>query len=107
MKCRFVYLAAVAAGFLLTACSTGGDNASAPALVNQASDLAAVLERGTLGDACPAYRAAPDNRELMLKCGKYMFFYEGFDTPGVPLPLLTTLVNNLPEHVGPGFAKLG
>lgn len=108
MNRRSSYLVVLTTCLLLLACSDGNDHASAPSqLVNQSSDLAAVLEHGTLGDACPAYRAQPDNRELLLKCGKYMFFYEGFNTPGVPLPLLTTLINNLPEHVGPGFSKLG
>jgi hypothetical protein len=93
---------------VLAACGdNGGDNRTDSAPVDQSKSLDAVLENGTLGGACDRYRENPDSRNLMLKCGKYMFFYESFDTPGVPLPLLQTLMNNLPEHVGTGFERLG
>jgi hypothetical protein len=92
----------------LTACGNNENHGQADnPPVDQSKSLNTVLENGALSDACARYRENPASRNLMLKCGKYMFFYESFDTPGVPLPLLQTLMNNLPEHVGAGFEKLG
>ncbi len=108
MKPRRTLLAGVTLSLLLAACSDGGNSpALTAAPVNQSQDLAEVLEHGTLGSACAEYRAQPEDRNLLLKCGKYQFFYESFDTPGVPLPVLNTLIENLPEHVGAGFTRLG
>jgi hypothetical protein len=71
------------------------------------ADLAVVLERGQLANACARSRAAPDDRQLLLLCGKAMFFYEGFGTTGVPKGLVTWLLQHFSSEVGPGFSRLG
>ena len=76
-------------------------------LTNVSADLSAVLEGGALATACADYTAAPGDRRKRLLCGKSMFFYEGFGTVGVPVPLVDWLIANFPDDVGPGFAKLG
>lgn len=95
---------------------SGGDGApdpfapqpdSAEGLTNVSADLDAVLEHGSLATACDAYAAAPTDRALRLRCGKAMFFYEGFGTTGVPKPLVSWLLEKFPDEVGPGFARLG
>lgn len=72
-------------------------------LVNVSTDLEAVLEHGALATACAEYAAAPGDRKKRLLCGKAMFFYESFGTPGVPKPIITWLIDNFPDDVGPGF----
>lgn len=76
-------------------------------LTNVSSDLEALLEHGALEGACEAYASAPDDRRARLLCGKAMFFYESFDTPGVPEPLIHILAEGLPEVVGDGFSEFG
>jgi hypothetical protein len=76
-------------------------------LVDVSADLEAVLEHGALIGACDRWRAAPDDRELQLLCGKSMFFYEGFDTLGIPTPLFDFVHQNFTAEVGPGFSGLG
>jgi len=80
---------------------------TAEGLTNVSADLEAVLEHGSLETACDAYAAAPTDRALRLRCGKAMFFHEGFGTTGVPKPLVSWLLENFPDEVGPGFSKLG
>ena len=75
--------------------------------VDQSTDLDEVLEFGSLPNACERYKNQPENHNAKLHCGKYQFFYEGFNTPGVPAPLMQTYIKNLPEHIGDGFEKLG
>lgn len=76
-------------------------------LVNVGEDLELVLERGALDGACAAYRADPADRRKKLLCGKWMFFYETFDTGGVPEPIATFLHQNFEEELGRGYTKLG
>ncbi len=77
-------------------------------LVNSSWDLMEVLEYGKLEGACERYEAmAEPTRRDMLLCGKYMFFYETYDTVGAPGPLLRLLINEFPDIVGPGFAGHG
>jgi hypothetical protein len=76
-------------------------------LTNVSNDLDVLLERGALHDACDRYRARPDDQELRLLCGKALFFYETFDTAGVPTPLVDFLLNNMQDQVGPGFSAYG
>lgn len=76
-------------------------------LVNVSADLEALLENGTLGDACAEYAGGKKDRASMLRCGKAMFFYEGFGTAGVPAALVDFLVTKLPGTIGPGMSKLG
>ncbi|MBL9017394.1 MAG: hypothetical protein JNL83_24615 [Myxococcales bacterium] len=76
-------------------------------LTNVSADLRALLENGALATACADYAAAPADRRKRLLCGKAMFFYEGFGTAGVPVPLADWLIANFPDDVGPGFGKLG
>lgn len=76
-------------------------------LTNVSPDVAAILENGALATACSDYAAAPGDRKKRLLCGKAMFFYEGFGTAGVPVPLVDWLIQNFPDEVGPGFGKVG
>lgn len=81
---------------------------STSALTDVSADLGAVLENGALAGACDRWRAGPaDDRAARLLCGKAMFFYETFATGGVPAALVQFLVDNFPDDVGPGFARLG
>jgi mono/diheme cytochrome c family protein len=76
-------------------------------LTNVSADLDALLEHGALATACADYAKSPNDRHLRLLCGKAMFFDEGFGTGGVPKPLVTWLIGNFPDQIGPGFTKLG
>ncbi len=76
-------------------------------LTDVSSDLNAVLENGSLHDACAEYEADPEDRAKKLKCGKAMFFYEDFDGAGVPTAIFDWIPNNLPQHVGPAWTRLG
>ena len=80
---------------------------TSPAPVNISDSLEEVLEFGKLASACAQYDANPEDRNLMLMCGKYYFFYDGLGTPGPPLPLLQVMANELPAHVGAGFERIG
>lgn len=76
-------------------------------LINVSADLNEVLERGTLKGACEDYRGGKTDRATMLRCGKWMFFWEGFGTQGVPKALVTFLMAKFPDEIGDGFAKVG
>ena len=76
-------------------------------LVNTSSDLFELLEFGELEGACEAYGADPTNRRLKLLCGKWMFFYEGFGTQGIPQPLMDWMARNFPDEAGPAFTNYG
>jgi hypothetical protein len=76
-------------------------------LVNVSADLEALLEHGTLATACAESAADPGDRRKRLRCGKAMFFHEGFGTAGVPRPLVTWLLDSFPDEVGRGFAQVG
>ena len=124
-----VFTAALASLALLSGCtdgSTSGDDDPDPdpdptpaadpfapppdrgaGLTDVSADLDAVLERGALATACADYERAPDDRRLRLLCGKAMFFDESFGTPGIPLPIVTWLVDHFPDEVGAGFARFG
>ncbi len=76
-------------------------------LVDVSPDLNVVLESGAMQGACDRYRAGATDRHTMLLCGKWMFFYEGFGTGGVPAAMMTGLMKYFPDQVGPGFSKMG
>lgn len=80
-------------------------------LTNVSTDLLAVLEGGALPGACDRYWNAVDasthTRRERLLCGKEMFFYEGFDTVGVPTVLLTTMLSLFPDQLGEGASGVG
>lgn len=76
-------------------------------LTNTSSDLRALLENGALEGACEAFEADPQNRQKKLLCGKYMFFYEGFGTIGVPAAIFDFMVENFTAEIGPGFSNYG
>ena len=82
---------------------------TAEGLVNTSSNLNELLEFGALDEACDAWRADPDNRRLKLMCGKWMFFYEGFGTIGIPEPLIDWVARNFPDadEAGPAFTNYG
>ena len=89
-------------------------------------DLSAVLEKEMTQAACDSYFALSDaekekaSEELLLQCGKYQFFYEAFDTTGMPKAMVDFLVkyfgkekkgvfgrklNN--DYFGEGFSNFG
>ncbi|MEZ4318788.1 MAG: hypothetical protein R3F61_14840 [Myxococcota bacterium] len=76
-------------------------------MTDVSSDLLAVLENGTLRGSCDRYRDAPDDLGLRRRCGKEQFFYETFDTVGVPRPIVSFLLEELGDLVGPGFSAYG
>jgi hypothetical protein len=76
-------------------------------LVNVSSDLEELLEFGALEGACEAYAADPSDRHKKLLCGKSMFFYESFDTDGVPELLVNFFGEHFPDEVGDGFSQMG
>jgi mono/diheme cytochrome c family protein len=76
-------------------------------LTNISADLDALLENGELLGACDRWHANPSDRQQRLLCGKYMFFYEGFGTLGIPADLLDFLGTEFPEELGRGFTRLG
>jgi len=82
---------------------------STEGLINTSSNLRELLEFGALDDACDAWRASPENRRLKLMCGKWMFFYEGFGTMGIPTPLMDWVGRNFPDadEPGPAFTNYG
>jgi hypothetical protein len=75
-------------------------------LVNVSEDLEELLEHGALPTACSDWRDDPTSEQKKLLCGKQMFFYETFDTGGMPGGLVRFLVERFPE-VGPGFEAFG
>src|SRR5262245_47752193 len=76
-------------------------------LTNVSADLDAVLEHGALGDACARYRAGATDRQTLLLCGKWMYFYESFNTFGIPAALVQFMAARFPDELGLGFGKLG
>ncbi|MEC8025571.1 MAG: hypothetical protein VX223_16695 [Myxococcota bacterium] len=76
-------------------------------LTNTAWTTEELLENGELEGACDAYRDNPNDRQLMLRCGKWMFFYETFGTAGVPKRLVELLLENFPEQLGAAFSAFG
>lgn len=76
-------------------------------LINISSDLPSLLEGGSLRGACARYRGGATDRRSKLLCGKEMFFYEDYDTSGVPNAILDFLAANFPEEMGAGFSRLG
>jgi len=80
---------------------------TAEGLTNISADLAALMEGGTLDGACDAWEADPQNRQKKLRCGKWMFFYEGFDTLGPPAELYDFYAQNFPDTMGVGFSGYG
>ncbi len=76
-------------------------------LTNVSADLEAVLENGELEGACERYEATPQDRRAKLLCGKWMFFYESFNTAGVPEPLMKAFIKHFPDRVGTGWEADG
>ncbi len=80
---------------------------TAEGLTNISADLRALLESGSLEGACDAWEADPQDREKMLRCGKWMFFYEAFDTLGPPAALYDFYAQRFPDTMGLGFSEYG
>ncbi len=76
-------------------------------LTNVSADLDAILENGSLAGACDRYRSGQVDRQTLLLCGKWMYFYETFGTFGVPSVLVKFLATNFEAELGLGFSKLG
>lgn len=78
-------------------------------LHDTSTDLTELMEHGRLEGACERYSRAPAAASdyLIKMCGKWMFFYEGFGINGVPKPIVTFMIENLPKTVGKGFEKYG
>ena len=76
-------------------------------LTNTSFVLEEVLEYGALEDACDLYYQFPNDEDLRLRCGKAMFFYEGFGGLGIPQPLLDFVSTKFPDELGPAFSEYG
>lgn len=76
-------------------------------LVNVSADLEELMEFGLLDFACDDWEADPTNREAMLACGKWRFFYEPMGTDGIPEPLFDWVGRNFPDFAGSGFTRFG
>ncbi|GEM_PF-731497 len=80
---------------------------SGEGLTNVSASLEALLEHGTLADACDAWKADPMDRRKKLLCGKARFFGEPMGTDGIPQPLLDWVGRNFPDFAGEGFTEFG
>ena len=101
------------------ACSTNGANQSPTdhpfgpledvglGLINTSNSLEEILEYGQLASACDDFADNPNDEYAKLRCGKWMFFYETFDTSGLPGSMIRYMVDNFPDQVGTGFSKMG
>ena len=76
-------------------------------LTNTGFILEEVLEYGALENACELYAEFPDDEDLKIRCGKAMFFYEGFGGVGIPQPLLDFVNTKFTDELGEGFAEYG
>ena len=76
-------------------------------LVNTSANLQELLEFGALTTACADSAASPADGRLRLLCGKAMFFYEGFDTVGIPEALYDFMATNFAPELGLAFSELG
>ena len=76
-------------------------------LTNTSPILEAVLEYGALEDACELYAQYPNDEALKLRCGKAMFFYEGFGGIGIPQPLFDFVNRKFTDELGEGMAEYG
>jgi hypothetical protein len=80
----------------------------ASVLVNQGTDLEAVLQTEEGRAACDAYLGGTDTSpENQLLCGKWIFFYETFGTEGLPLELAQWMMTYFPENFGAGMQAFG
>lgn len=79
------------------------------ALHDTDDSLETVLEKGNLEGSCERWAKNPDTASPYLEkmCGKWMFFYEGFNIMGVPAAIAEFMAKNLPDTVGKGFNKFG
>ena len=76
-------------------------------LVNVSFDLEELLENGELEGACAAWQADPSDRRTKLLCGKWMFFYEGFGTLGIPEAMYDWMSRSFPDELGLAFSEYG
>ena len=76
-------------------------------LTNTSFILEEVLEFGSLQEACSLYEQHPDNVDLKVRCGKAMFFYEGFDGIGIPEPLFDFVNTKFTDILGEAFSEYG
>ncbi len=83
------------------------DTSNEYGLTNTSFVLEEVLEYGALEDACDLYEQFPTDEDLKLRCGKAMFFYEGFGGMGIPQPLLDFVSTKFPDELGEGFEEYG
>jgi hypothetical protein len=79
-----------------------------PATHDVDTNLDRVLETRALEEACAAYRTGARDRATILRCGKWMFFYETFGTVGIPTDLLKFLQRHYADsYFGHGFSEFG
>ena len=76
-------------------------------LTNTSYTLEEVLEYGALENACELYAEFPYDEDLKLRCGKAMYFYEGFGGMGIPQPLLDFVSTKFTDEIGEGFEAYG
>ncbi len=78
------------------------------ALTDQSNSLEAILEHGTLSKKdCDKYFAGQKDRETMLRCGKWQYFFDSLGVPGLPAPIVDLVRDNARETVGRSLEKFG
>lgn len=70
-------------------------------------DLRAVLQHDYAKDACRRYDQGARDRNTVLLCGKYRFFYGSFGMRGIPSTIVEFLPKHFPGEIGVGYARLG
>ena len=76
-------------------------------LTNVSTSLVDLLENGELENACEAFRENRQDARLELLCGKSMFFFESFNTQGVPTVLIDFFGTRFESTLGRSFSNIG
>lgn len=78
------------------------------ATVDESRSLHDILEKGTLSEKdCERYRRGEHDEETTLRCGKWMFFYDSMERPGLPADLVDLIRKNAPNTAGDHLQKFG
>jgi hypothetical protein len=77
-------------------------------LTDQSRSLAEVLEHGSLSKSdCDRYFRGRTDRETTLRCGKWMYFYDHIEVPGLPAGFVDLLRRHAPSTFGRSLEQLG
>jgi hypothetical protein len=78
-------------------------------ITNESKNLNDILEDGQLHGSCDRYYDDIEHASeyLKLMCGKWMYFYDGFDLGGIPAPMIDLLLRYTPESMGESFKEFG